>query len=254
MNKRLIIIAIIVFIWIAVALVLWQLVPERQARVEPTPTRTPKPTFTATTTATPTLLPSATPVPSDTPTATPLATNTPLATDTPVATDTPMVTDTLVPTVTPTSLPAATATRRPTPRPTRRPNTPTPAPTSPPPPPFSGSIIRGFANCSWTGVEGFVKTANGDPVPNISVGIWNDAWLGLVAPSEASGKYTLPLGGLPPGNFQVAVVQPETCGQEGGRLTAKDCAKLSNVVDIATTANCTGDNASQVTVIDFVRR
>jgi hypothetical protein len=61
----------------------------------------------------------------------------------------------------------------------------------------------------------------------------------------------MPLNHVPPGAFKVAVVQLDTCGQRDGDATARDCKKLSNVVDMVTTASCTGDGATQVTKIDF---
>jgi hypothetical protein len=146
----------------------------------------------------------------------------------------------------------ATATIKPTRGPTRRPtNTPVPQPTNTPPPPFSGSIVTGFANCSWTGVEGVVKHASGDPYADVAVGVWSDEWSGSVTRSEASGKYSLPLRNVPLGRFWVAVVQWETCGQQGERRTAVDCQRRSNLVEITITEHCEGAGASNAAVVEF---
>jgi hypothetical protein len=247
MNKRLVAVGAILLILSLVACSLTQLRTEQQASVTSTPTRTPKPTFTPTDTATTTLTPSPSPRPSDTPTRTPVPTNTPLPTDTPPPSLTPTITDTPRPTNTP------TATRRPTPRPTRRPTrVPTPAPTKPPPPPFTGTIVRGDTNCGgYRGVTGFVTHANGAPYPGVAVGVWSDAWQGRVSVSEDSGKYELSLSDVPVGTFRVAVVRLETCGQRDGLPTAVDCQRISDVIRVATTDNCTGAGANQVTLVDF---
>jgi hypothetical protein len=98
-----------------------------------------------------------------------------------------------------------------------------------------------------------VKHPNGDPYANVAVGVWSDAWEGRVSTAEASGKYELPLTDIPPGMFRVAVVRLETCSQQDGRLTAKNCQIISNVVtNVMTTAHCQGDGANQVTEIEFV--
>ena len=252
MKARLIIIAAIILIWTIMAVAIFSVIPQRQARVAPsaTPTRTPKPTFTATATATASLTPSITPTPTDTPTATPVATNTPIATDTPLPTDTPTITP--VPSDTSTPLPSPTATRRSTPRPTRTRNTATPAPTQPPPPPFTGTIVGGSARCDgFTAVTGFVKHANGNAYAGVAVGVWSDIWEGRVSVSEADGKYDVSLGGVPPGKFKVAVVQLETCGQRDGLPTANACQRRSNVVEVTTTEQCSGAGASQVPMVDF---
>jgi hypothetical protein len=94
--------------------------------------------------------------------------------------------------------------------------------------------------------------ANGDPHPNVYVGVWADAWEGLVSgPSKADGKYDVNLGGIPPGKFKVAVVRLESCTQREGYSTAVYCERLSNVVEVTTTANCTGDNAVQAPQVNF---
>jgi hypothetical protein len=248
MRKRLAIVAVILLsIWIILACSISQLRPERQASVTATPSRTPKPTFTATATATHTLTPSPTPTPSNTPTNTPIATNTPLPTDTPPPTLTPTNTATPLPTNTP------RPTTRPTSRPTRGPTAvPTPGPTKPPPLPFSGTIVRGDTHCGgYRGVTGFVKHANGSVYPGVSIGVWSDAWSGQATTSEASGKYEVPLANVPPGKFKVAVVRLETCNQQDGRPTAADCQRLSNVIEVTITENCTGAGANQVSTVDF---
>lgn len=214
----------------------------RQARLTSTPTRTLKPTFTPTVTPSPTPLPSDTPIPTPTPTKTPFPTHTLPPTDTPTLT--PMPTDTPLP----------SATLPPTPRPTRRPTaTPTPKPTKIPPPPFTGSIVRGYTHCGgYAGVTGLVKHTNGSPYPGVAVGVWSDVWQGRVAVSEANGKFELSLTDVPVGKFKVAVVKLETCSLRNGLPTATDCQRLSNVLEIVTTAHCTGTGANQVTEIHFV--
>lgn len=101
-------------------------------------------------------------------------------------------------------------------------------------------------------MTGVVRHANGAPYPGVAVGVWSDAWSGHVSVSEPSGKYELPLSGLPPGTFKVAVVKQDTCGQQDGRITADNCVRLSNTLpNIITTAHCAGEGANQVTEIDF---
>jgi hypothetical protein len=247
-NKRLIVLFVIISVWTVAACSLSQLGPQRQAAITATSTRTPKPTFTATATPTPTLTPSPTPGPTNTPTSTPIPTNTPL----PTATLPP----TLIPTDTPIPLPTNTATN--TPRPTSRPrprptNTPIPRPTNTPPPPFTGSIVRGYANCGDRSVTGQVKHANGSPYPGVAVGVWSDVWEGRVTVSEASGKFELTLNDVPPGTFKVAAVKLQTCSLRDGLPTAINCQRVSNVIgNVVTTQNCVGAGANQVTVIDFV--
>ena len=69
--------------------------------------------------------------------------------------------------------------------------------------------------------------------------------------SEDSGKYELPLSDVPAGTFTVAVVKLETCSQVDGQATAVDCQRISNEIPVATTDNCTGADANQVTEVDF---
>lgn len=241
MKTRLIVLVAIVLTWAIAACSLSEFIPQQQARITSTPTRTPRPTFTATATPTRTLTPSPTPTVTDTPT------STPFPTDTPLPTDTPTTTSTSSPTAT------GTATKPPTPRPTRKPTVaPTPKPTLTPPPPFTGKVVRGFANCSWAGVEGVVKHASGDPYPGVAVGVWTDIWGGRVALSEPSGKFSLTLSDVPPGTFNVAVVRLETCGQRDGLPTASDCRIISNVLaNVVVTEKCSGTGANQVTVLEF---
>jgi hypothetical protein len=113
-------------------------------------------------------------------------------------------------------------------------------------------MIRGYTNCDYAGVTGFVKHASGDPYADVAVGVWSDAWAGLVSTSEANGKFELTLTHLPPGTFKLAVVKPDTCSQQDGRPTANNCQFLSNIVDnVITTENCEGDGANQVTEVEF---
>ncbi len=241
MKTRLIILAAMVLIWAIAACSLSEFIPQQQARITSTPTRTPRPTFTATATPTRTLTPSPTPTVTDTPTSTPIPTDTPLPTDTSTTTPTPMPTAT------------GTATTPPTPRPTKRPTVaPTPKPTRTPPPPFTGKVVRGFANCSWAGVEGLVKHADGSPYPDVAVGVWTDIWEGRVVLSEPSGKFSLTLADVPPGTFKVAAVRLETCGQRDGLPTASKCTIISNLLsNVVVTAKCAGTGANQVTVLEF---
>jgi len=245
MKKRLLIAAAILIAWVIVACSFSQLSAQRQARITATPTRTPKPTFTASATPTRTLTPSPTPLPTNTPTNTPIATDTPLPTDTPP----PTLTATNTPLPAPTAVP--TATRRPTARPTARPaRTATPKPTKPPAPSFQLDIVRGSTQCSgYRAVTGFVKHANGSPYPGVAIGVWNDAWQGRVAVSEASGKFDLNLTDVAVGKFKVAAVRLETCGQADGQPTASNCKLISNVREVTTTEKCEGAGANQVTEV-----
>jgi hypothetical protein len=81
----------------------------------------------------------------------------------------------------------------------------------------------------------------------VSVGVWSDTWSGRVGISGEDGKYDIPLNDLPPGQFKVAVVKLETCSLQN----AAGCVRVSNVIQVATTANCIGDGANQVTEVDF---
>jgi hypothetical protein len=102
-------------------------------------------------------------------------------------------------------------------------------------------------------VTGLVKHANGAPLPGIAVGVWSDAWEGRVSVSEPSGKYEVPLSGLPAGTYRAAVVKLETCGQRDGQATASNCQVISNLVDnLKVTEHCAGDGANQVTEVEFV--
>ena len=253
MNKRLVVLVAVLLVYVLVACSFAQLLPQREARITSTPTRTPKPTFTATTIPTRTLTPSPTPLPSNTPTNTPMATNTPLFTNTPLPTDTPAATLT----ATNTALPPPTAIPMATPKPTRKPapkpaKTPTPQPTKPPVLPFTAAIVRGYTQCGgYRGVTGFVRHANGSPYPGVAIGVWGDVWQGRVAVSEASGKFELSLSDVPVGKYKVAAVRLETCGQRDGLPTAVDCKRVSNVVEVTTTDKCEGAGANQVTEVKF---
>jgi hypothetical protein len=83
-----------------------------------------------------------------------------------------------------------------------------------------------------------VKHASGDPYADVAVGVWSDEWSGSVTRSEGSGKYSLPLREVPLGKFLVAVVQWESCGQQGERRTA-------------VTEHCEGAGASNAAVVEF---
>jgi hypothetical protein len=248
MNKRLIILFVMILIWALAACSLSQFGPRQEARITATPTRTSKPTFTATATPTRTLTPSSTPRPTATSTPTPIPTDTPPPTATPPPSLTPTETLTPLPTSTPTITPVPT--RRPTARPT---NTPVPKPTNTPPPPFTGKIVRGYTNCGARGITGQVKHANGSPYPGVAIGVWTDVWQGRVAVSEPSGKFELALGDVPPGTFKVAAVKLQSCTLRDGLPTAVDCQRISNVIDnVVTTEKCEGAGANQITEIEFV--
>jgi hypothetical protein len=47
-------------------------------------------------------------------------------------------------------------------------------------------------------------------------------------------------------------VRLETCDQSGGLPTAINCQRLSNIQQVATTENCTGAGANQVTELDII--
>jgi hypothetical protein len=253
MKTRFSFVAVAALLWAIVACSVSNLVPQREVSVSATatPSFTARPTFTATSTPTATPRPSATPTQTYTPTATPIPTDTPRPTNTPLPTITRP--PTLTPTITDTP-PPPTATPRPTPGPTRVPTkTPIPKPTNTPPPPFTGPIVGGSVQCSgYTGVTGHIKHASGDGYPNIVVGVWSNDWQGLTSGlSGADGKYDVSLGGVPPGKFKVAVVKPETCSTRDGLPTARDCQRLSNVIEVTTTSFCTGEGAVQVPEVDF---
>jgi hypothetical protein len=98
-----------------------------------------------------------------------------------------------------------------------------------------------------------VKHTNGGAFGGVAVGVWSEAWDGKVSVSEPSGKFELTLTDVPPGRFLVAVVRLETCSQQDGRPTAKNCQKISNIIaNVTTTENCEGAGANQVTEIEFV--
>ena len=228
MKTRLVILVVIIVVWIILAIALSQLWPLKEADEVSAATRTPKPTFTATTTPTSTFTPSATPRPTNTPTPTPEPTDTPLPTDTPTPTETATNTATVPPTETPTEAP--TATRRPTLPPTKK---PPPVPTSTPAPPFTGTVISRSQNCGTKGVWGYVEHNSGAPYPGVRVGVWSDSWAGrLSTPAEANGKYTVLMNDVTAGEFTVAVVDPDTCGMDGGVLTADRCDRLSNPITV----------------------
>lgn len=250
-RTRLVFLMAIALLLTVAACSLAELGTEQSALVTVAPTRTLKPTYTATTTGTATYTPSPTPTPSNTPTATLPPTNTPLPSPTAAPTDTPS--PTLSPTASDTPPPTAvpTNTTRPTPRPTRRPaNTPVPKPTNTPPPPFTGTIVRGYPHCGgYSGVTGHVKHANGSAYPGVAVGVWSNTWLGAVAVSDAEGKYDIPLSNVPVGQYLIAVVRLETCTLQGGLPTASGCTRLSKPIEFTITEDC---NVSRVTEVDFI--
>jgi len=97
-----------------------------------------------------------------------------------------------------------------------------------------------------------VKNRGGAPLADVAVGVWSSEWDGRVAVSEVSGKYSLQLLGLPPGEFQVAVVRLDTCGQRDGQPTAAGCERLSSIVRVTMSTECQGPGAVQVILLDFV--
>jgi hypothetical protein len=228
MKTRLVILAVIVIVWIVLAVALTQFWPQREASEISEAILTPKPTFTATATPTSTYTPSPTPTPSNTPTPMPTSTNTPLPTDTPTPTQTPTNTATLQPTNTPTEAP--TATRKPALPPTKQ---PTRAPTNTPAPPFTGAFVNSSTNCGTKGVWGYVKYASGAPFPGVMVGVWSNGWAGRVSgPSKADGKYEVLMNDVPAGEFQVAVVNADTCDRYSGGLAADSCDRLSEPISV----------------------
>ena len=227
MKTRLVILAVILIVWIVLAVALTQLWPQREAS-EISAARTPKPTFTATATPTRTYTPSPTPRPSNTPTPTAAPTNTATPTDTSTPTQTPTDTATPVPTETPTAAP--TATRKPVVPPTKK---PPPAPTNTPAPPFTGAVASSSKNCGTKGVWGYVKYASGAPYPGVTVGVWSNGWAGRVsAPAKADGKYEVLMNDVPAGEFTVAVVDADTCDRYSGGLAADSCDRLSKPISI----------------------
>ena len=234
----------LLMIYLVMACSVAQFAPGRQARVSATPTKTPKPTFTATPLPTATLSPSPTPLPTQPPTAT--ATAVPTDTPFPTATFTPIPTLAVAPTALPTARPAASPTRKPAPKPTQT----APKPTSTPLPPFVITIVRGDVRCDgYRGITGFAYHANNAPYPGVGIAVWTDLWEGRVSVSEPDGKFDRPLSGLPAGTFHVAVVRQETCDQQGGEITARNCKVISNVLNVKLTEQCTGAGANQVTVL-----
>ena len=228
MKTRLVILAVVIIVWIVLAVALTQLWPQREATEISEAIRTPLPTFTATATATSTYTPSPTPTPSNTPTPTPTSTSTPTPTDTPTPTQTPTNTATLQPTNTPTKAP--TATRKPVVPPTKQ---PPPAPTNTPAPPFKGAVVGSSTNCGTKGVYGYVKTASGAPYPGVTVGVWSDAWPGRVsAPAKADGKYEVLMNDVAAGEFKVAVVDADTCDRYSGGLAANSCDRLAAPISV----------------------
>ena len=123
---------------------------------------------------------------------------------------------------------APTATRKPALPPTKQ---PPPAPTNTPAPPFTGEVVNSSTNCGTKGVWGYVEHKSGAPYPGVRVGVWSAGWAGrLSTPAEADGKYTVLLNDMPAGEFKVAVVDPDTCGMDGGALTADRCDHLSEPI------------------------
>ena len=57
--------------------------------------------------------------------------------------------------------------------------------------------------------------------------------------SKADGKYDVLLSSVPFGEYQVAVVKFETCAQQSGLPTAIECQRLSNVVKVTGSEECT---------------
>ena len=245
------------FLVLDVMLVAWALgiLPVRQGRVAATATQTRQPTSvamgqpTSTATGRPTF--TATVLPSDTPA--PTATRPP--TSTPAPTLAP--TDTPSPTLTITPAPTSTPTPRPrTATPTQKPATPTqkprPKPTQTPAPPFAGRIVSNTARCDgFVAVIGYVTHRDNSSYPGVSIGVWSDPWEGDVFQSEGTGKWDRQLGALPRGKYYVAVVEASTCGWKPDGLAAADCRRLSNVLEVTTTEECTGAGANQVTEVLF---
>ncbi|HSR29651.1 MAG TPA: hypothetical protein VLY63_03730 [Anaerolineae bacterium] len=97
-------------------------------------------------------------------------------------------------------------------------------------------------------MTGQVKHASGDPFAGVAVGVWSDAWEGMVTTSLGHGKYDVTLTNVPVGKYHVAVVRLETCSQRDGQPTAVNCQRRSNIVDVTVTEDC---NVNRVTEVDF---
>jgi hypothetical protein len=111
----------------------------------------------------------------------------------------------------------------------------------PPLPPYTYESTSLEANCTWTGVRGTVRTADGLPEPHVQlrVGNWqgwrDDTW------TDASGQYVYPFADYPlAGNWLVQVF--------------KEGRPASQEVWWETTANCTGGDAWQVFRVDWRQR
>jgi hypothetical protein len=166
------------------------------------------------------------------------------------------------PTATPTAThrPTFTATISPTPRPTA---TSTPEPTlsasppaavpgaaAPPSTPFVATIVGGVANCSTTGVFGFMRDAQKMFVKDAYVRVWTDKWEGVWAktggdPGEGKDRnYELKIADkASAGTWHVAVVN-------GNDSTEN----LSPVVNVTSTQSCEGDGAVQWMKVDFTKQ
>ena len=212
----LVIVALAVTVWPAVA----------QAGPTATPTATP----TMTPTATPTMTPTATPT--MTPTATP--TMTPTATPTMTPTATPTMTPTATPTMTPTATPTMTPTATPTMTPTATPTmTPTATPTADFPPALRApASVRANSNGTFRYNAIFVAGPEGDQFSDYTIYCLGNATgcttfadacylnpeLGILAPGEelliiVSGRLIDPAAG----GF-VRIELSTDCPQGSGRL------------------------------------
>lgn len=97
------------------------------------------------------------------------------------------------------------------------------------------------------GVWGYVWNKSGSPYPGVIVGVWSDGWGGrLSGPADAEGKYTVVLSDLPPGEFIVAVVDPNTCATHDGAPTADRCNHLSEPIRVTLNATYECENEGTV--------
>lgn len=164
----------------------------------------------------------------------------------------------------------ATATRRPTftpsPTPTYDPfATPTPggapvatsAPSKPVAAPagtaqasvFSGVVSDGLADCSSTGVFGFVRDREQQNIQDAFIRVWADDWRGRWAQSQAE---TFGDGDR---NYEIRVDDKVTAGSFHVALV-KDIdseESVSPVIDVITTDSCEGTGAVQWARVDFTK-
>jgi hypothetical protein len=124
----------------------------------------------------------------------------PVAVATEAAFATPIATWTWTPTPTATNTHTPTATWTPTPTPTNTPRPPSPPKPKPPAPtatpwPYDYRDAGGRANCSVTGVYGWVLQANGLPEVNVQMRVGNDQGWRTDVWTDVNGFYRCDFGG-----------------------------------------------------------